>query len=80
MKWISYALPILLLASCGKIKTPNQEAKEIFGKWRFVMSSGGDYYRESVNLLDRIYYGDKNGLKNKADVGIGKRFYVALPD
>ncbi len=34
----------------------------------FVMSSGGDYYRESVNLLDRIYYGDKNGLKNKADV------------
>ncbi len=34
----------------------------------FVMSSGGDYYRESVNLLDRIYYGDKNGLVNKADV------------
>jgi hypothetical protein len=41
MKWILYALPILLLASCGKIKTPNQEAKKIFGKWRFVMSSGG---------------------------------------
>ncbi|MFD1314102.1 VCBS repeat-containing protein [Namhaeicola litoreus] len=34
----------------------------------FVMSSGGDYYRESVHLLDRVYYGDKTGLKEKADV------------
>ncbi|MEN9743392.1 MAG: hypothetical protein RLZZ65_1197 [Bacteroidota bacterium] len=41
MKWILYALPILLLTSCGKIKTPNQEAKKIFGKWRFLSSSGG---------------------------------------
>jgi hypothetical protein len=33
MKWILYALPILLLASCGKIKTPNQEAKKILKTW-----------------------------------------------
>lgn len=41
MKWILYALPLLLLTSCGKIKTPNQEARKIFGKWRFLSSSGG---------------------------------------
>lgn len=26
---------------CGKINTPNAEAEKLFGKWRFVSSSGG---------------------------------------
>jgi hypothetical protein len=30
-----------LFFGCGKINTPNAEAEKLFGKWRFVSSSGG---------------------------------------
>lgn len=60
MKWILYALPLLLLTSCGKIKTPNQEARKIFGKWRFLSSSGGLFAggNSSYNSNDTYEYKD----------------------
>ena len=40
-KTILLSLLAVLLFGCGKINTPNAEAEKIFGKWRFVSSSGG---------------------------------------
>ena len=40
-KTILLSLLAVLIFSCGKIDTPNAEAEKIFGKWRFVSSSGG---------------------------------------
>ena len=31
----------MLFISCCKINTPNAESEKLFGKWRFVSSSGG---------------------------------------
>ncbi|MEN9698899.1 MAG: hypothetical protein RLZZ301_97 [Bacteroidota bacterium] len=31
----------VLLMGCGKISTPNETSKKLFGKWRYVSSSGG---------------------------------------
>ena len=40
-KIILLSLLAVLIFSCGKIDTPNAEAEKLFGKWRFVSSSGG---------------------------------------
>ena len=40
-KTILLSLLAVLIFSCGKIDTPNAEAEKLFGKWRFVSSSGG---------------------------------------
>jgi len=40
-KTILLSLLAVLLFGCGKINTPNAEAEKLFGKWRFVYSSGG---------------------------------------
>ena len=40
-KTILLSLLAVLLFGCGKINTPNAEAEKLFGKWRFVSSSGG---------------------------------------
>ena len=40
-KIILLSLLAVLIFSCGKINTPNAEAEKLFGKWRFVSSSGG---------------------------------------
>ena len=40
-KTILLILLAVLIFSCGKIDTPNAEAEKLFGKWRFVSSSGG---------------------------------------
>ena len=38
---ISLTIITTLMMGCGKINTPNAEAEKLFGKWRFVSSSGG---------------------------------------
>jgi hypothetical protein len=40
-KTILLSLLSVLIFGCGKINTPNTEAEKLFGKWRFVSSSGG---------------------------------------
>jgi hypothetical protein len=40
-KTILLSLLAVLIFGCGKIDTPNAEAEKLFGKWRFVSSSGG---------------------------------------
>jgi len=40
-KTILLSLLAVLIFGCGKINTPNTEAEKLFGKWRFVSSSGG---------------------------------------
>ncbi|MEN9422445.1 MAG: hypothetical protein RLZZ107_1926 [Bacteroidota bacterium] len=40
-KLITLSIIAMLFIGCGKINTPNSESEKIFGKWRFVSSSGG---------------------------------------
>jgi hypothetical protein len=40
-KTILLSLLAVLIFGCGKINTPNAESEKLFGKWRFVSSSGG---------------------------------------
>jgi hypothetical protein len=40
-KLFTLSIIAMLFISCGKINTPNAESEKLFGKWRFVSSSGG---------------------------------------
>ena len=47
---------------CGKINTPNAEAEKLFGKWRFVSSSGGFAGTGNTNYSSNdVYEYKKNG-------------------
>jgi hypothetical protein len=46
----------LLFVGCGKIDTPTEASKEIFGKWRFVSSGGGFSGSGNTNMDATDFY------------------------
>jgi hypothetical protein len=52
----------LLFVGCGKIDTPTEASKEIFGKWRFVSSGGGFSGSGNTNMdATDVYEYRENG-------------------
>lgn len=59
----------LFIVSCGKINTPNAESEKIFGKWRFVSSSGGfsGAGNSSFDATDTYEYKENGTFSHRKD-------------